>query len=111
MSDNAPAYAITIRPPWPALIIAGRKRIECRTWATRHRGRLWIHAGVRDDPEADPALFIRPVIRGAVIGYVTLTGITGTEGDWRWHLADPVALARPVSCRGRLGLWRFPGGS
>ena len=44
--------ALSIRQPWAELILQGRKTIEVRTWATRHRGELWLHTGVRRDEKA-----------------------------------------------------------
>ncbi len=37
--------ALTIRQPWASLIAAGVKTIETRSWSTRYRGLLLIHAG------------------------------------------------------------------
>lgn len=37
--------ALTIRQPWASLIAAGVKTIETRSWSTKHRGPLAIHAG------------------------------------------------------------------
>jgi hypothetical protein len=37
--------AITITQPWASLIAIGAKRIETRSWSTRYRGPLAIHAG------------------------------------------------------------------
>jgi hypothetical protein len=36
--------ALSIRHPWVDLILAGTKTIEIRTWATRYRGPLLLHA-------------------------------------------------------------------
>ena len=41
--------AITIRQPWAELIVRGDKDVENRSWRTRHRGPLLIHAGARAD--------------------------------------------------------------
>ena len=38
--------AITIKQPWASLIVEGVKDIENRTWATKYRGRVLIHAGL-----------------------------------------------------------------
>ena len=38
--------ALTIRQPWASLIAAGVKTIETRSWSTRYRGPLAIHAGL-----------------------------------------------------------------
>lgn len=42
---RAEARAITIRQPWASLIAAGVKTIETRSWSTRYRGPLLVHAG------------------------------------------------------------------
>ena len=36
---------ITILEPWASLIADGAKRIETRSWSTKHRGSLAIHVG------------------------------------------------------------------
>jgi hypothetical protein len=37
--------ALTLYQPWATLIATGHKRIETRSWATKYRGPLAIHAG------------------------------------------------------------------
>jgi hypothetical protein len=37
--------AITLTQPWASLVSIGAKRIETRSWQTRYRGVLAIHAG------------------------------------------------------------------
>lgn len=44
--------AITIHQPWATLIALGEKRFETRSWATKYRGPLAIHAGKHIDREA-----------------------------------------------------------
>lgn len=43
--------AITIRQPWASLIASGEKRYETRSWPTKYRGPIAIHAGKQDDPD------------------------------------------------------------
>jgi hypothetical protein len=43
---TANARAITIRQPYAREIVKKGKRIENRTWSTKYRGDLFIHAGV-----------------------------------------------------------------
>jgi hypothetical protein len=38
---------LSVKQPWASLIISGLKAVENRTWATRYRGRLYIHASSR----------------------------------------------------------------
>lgn len=37
--------ALTVRQPWASLIALGVKTIETRSWSTRYRGPLAVHAG------------------------------------------------------------------
>lgn len=45
---------VTIKQPWSYLICSGQKDIENRTWPTKFRGRVLIHAS------AKPILMINP---------------------------------------------------
>lgn len=45
--------ALTIRQPWASLIAAGVKTIETRSWSTRYRGPLAIHAGAHRPTEGE----------------------------------------------------------
>lgn len=44
--------AITIRQPWASLIALGEKKIETRSWQTKYRGPILIHAGKSVDKKA-----------------------------------------------------------
>jgi (5-formylfuran-3-yl)methyl phosphate synthase len=43
-------YAISLKQPWAALVVHGRKSIEIRRWSTRRLGRVLIHAARTPDP-------------------------------------------------------------
>lgn len=43
---------ITIKEPWATLIAEGYKEYEFRTWKTKYRGEILIHAGKGVDKEA-----------------------------------------------------------
>ncbi len=43
---------ITIKQPWATLIAKGYKEYEFRTWKTKYRGDILIHAGKGTDKEA-----------------------------------------------------------
>jgi hypothetical protein len=36
--------ALTLRPHWAWFVVNGYKDIENRSWPTRLRGRIWVHA-------------------------------------------------------------------
>ncbi|MBG9730810.1 2-oxoglutarate dehydrogenase E1 [Lysinibacillus sphaericus] len=44
--------AITIKQPWATLISLNEKKLETRSWLTKHRGKIAIHAGKQIDKEA-----------------------------------------------------------
>ena len=37
---------LSILQPWASLVVAGHKRIETRSWNTKYRGELYIHASM-----------------------------------------------------------------
>ena len=45
---------ITIKQPWATLIAKGYKEYEFRTWKTKYRGEVLIHAGKGIDKKAVP---------------------------------------------------------
>ncbi len=78
MNSMAPpetGVALSIKQPWAALLVAGIKTIEIRTWPTRRRGPVLIHTGkIADDrPEGwdlitTPELLALAQHRGGLIG-------------------------------------------
>ena len=75
-----PPWALSVKQPWAALLVAGLKSIEIRTWPTPRRGPVLIHAGrLPDDrPEgwalvATPELRALADLRGGLIGVAELT--------------------------------------
>ena len=69
--------AITLWQPWASLIVYGHKHIETRSWPTKYRGWLGIHASqklvIPDDPgfvEQMERAIGNPLTlpRGAVVG-------------------------------------------
>ena len=100
--------ALSLRQPWASMIADGRKTIETRTWRTRYRGPIAIHASA--PPYED-------LPTGGIIAVAWLYGcrpmeaadedaacIALYEGAYAWLLANvqPVPL---IPCKGRLGLW------
>lgn len=74
--------ALTIRQPWATLIARGAKTIETRSWSTKYRGPLAIHAGQspRTWRELDaPSLMADRVVVDAVL--VEL-GVKDADGSW-----------------------------
>lgn len=126
--------ALTICQPYAHLIVAGKKRVENRSWQTRYRGPLLIHAGRTLDwmPKArmtDAEMvqefgvvlpFGMLVGRTTVIDCLPIDEIMGGEhdakypwlrehehanGPWCWVLDGAEPLYEMVPLRGRQGLF------
>jgi hypothetical protein len=72
--------AISVKQPWAALLVVGVKTVEVRTWATRTRGRVLIHAAKTADPRPEgwllvntPELKALAALRGGLVGVAELT--------------------------------------
>ncbi|WP_245643649.1 ASCH domain-containing protein [Roseateles chitosanitabidus] len=124
--------AICIRQPWAWLILHGGKDIENRSWATKVRGRVLIHAsqGMTFDEWNDGVAFARlardglghpPVTipgaknieRGGIVGSVEIVDcVTASTSPWYmgdvgFVLRDPRPLPF-VPMKGRLGFFDVP---
>lgn len=123
---------LSIRQPWAWLILHGGKDVENRTWPTRVRGRIQIHASAgmtrREYDEArlfarriHPALDVpapSELLRGGIIGTVELWDcVTASPSPWfmphpfqesvGFLLRDP----QPgpfIRCSGKLGFFNAP---
>jgi hypothetical protein len=112
--------ALTIKQPWADAIAHSTKRTENRTWTTRYRGPLLLHAGASYDPMGRfvitdwDELTSWPDYRGAIIATADLVGIHfadccctpwGEPDVYHWQLDNVYALPEPVLTKGRLQLW------
>jgi hypothetical protein len=76
---TTPRYALSIKQPWAALLISGRKTLEVRKWPTYRRGSILIHAARIPDSRDEAWKWvtdeIRPLteLRGGIIGSAMLT--------------------------------------
>lgn len=123
--------ALSIRQPWAWLIAAGVKDIENRTWPTKVRGRVYIHAGLAKEggKNGPPALvydllaagrLVLPVAEqarftyGGLIGEVDIVDCVRSstspwyEGNYGFVLANALWYATPIPCKGQLGFFEPP---
>lgn len=93
--------AITIREPWAALSATGHKHYETRSWATKYRGPIAIHAGKQlDDAFKDEHVAkqlqrcgitpenVKDLPLGAVIATADLVNV--------WHIVENKAKHIPI---------------
>lgn len=121
---------LSIRQPWAWLIAHGHKDVENRTWSTKFRGAVLIHAGkgmTRDEYEdVEAFLALRPEINLVLPrpGYLERGGIVGAaeivdcvaRSDSPWFFGPygfVIRNARPLPfepMRGALGFFNAPAG-
>ena len=93
--------AISIRPPWAWAILHAGKDIENRTWNTKIRGTIAIHASQSmSRPYYESAIEVigklapgakipnyEAMVRGAIVGLVELVGCEERTKS-KWHVRD-----------------------
>lgn len=108
---------LTIREPWATAIQSLGKNVENRSWPTRFRGRILIHASKKIDFDACRQLDVDPAecTTGAMVGSVEIIDcVRDSNSFWadpnfyHWILARPEKFRNPIPCRGHLSLWEFP---
>ena len=126
---------LTIRQPWAWAIAHAGKDIENRSWATRHRGPLLIHAGKRIPDNTDFSDLVEllelsagadldracrllaeldhaELAYGAIVASARLADcVAASESLWfvgphGWVLSDVRPVERPVARPGRQGIFR-----
>ena len=65
--------ALTIQQPWASLITMGVKTIETRSWSTKYRGALAIHAGLKKADIFENELIWQPLLDPDRVGRLRTT--------------------------------------
>lgn len=125
---------LTLREPWASLIGENIKLIETRSWGTKYRGELYIHAGSASIPKFDKrinslkALLKGPLHTGKIFLKCNLIDcIQITEdyaqkvksenlnnylcgdysvGRYAWILSN-VQYIEEIPAKGQLSIWNF----
>jgi hypothetical protein len=106
--------AVTLHQPWASLVAVGHKTVETRSWSTKYRGPLAIHAGKDRRPsrtfEAQilsvPALSGRAwneMPFGAVVALCELVDVVPAD-EVRWISEDHGGWEEMRWCQVRVGL-------
>jgi hypothetical protein len=105
--------ALSLRQPWATLLVYGVKKIEIRTWPTRKRGKIFIHASTVVDRREEATALARQLLvtekmretaqlRGGIIGVAQLTEcveyrtLEEFKADWAGHRNAPAWFEEPV---------------
>lgn len=130
--------ALTISQPYASLIADGEKYIENRTWETKYRGLIAIHAGKgtqyltaaemrSQELPTGQIVAVAELVECLEIGFIErnranteplaeLLGLSvqdmanheHTEGPWCWVLQHVRKISTAIEATGALGLWVVP---
>ena len=123
---------ITIKQPWATLIEKGYKEYEFRTWKTKYRGDILIHAGKGIDKSAIKRFEYLDLEypTGMIIAKATITDCVLVDDDFRKEIIkkDPLVYKGiskkenwngygfklenvkeidPIKINGKLSLWDY----
>ncbi|HRG94681.1 MAG TPA: ASCH domain-containing protein [Polyangiaceae bacterium] len=98
--------ALSVKQPWAELIALGKKKIEFRTWQRDFRGDLLIVASKsrQDDECEEEGLDPTRLVYGAAICVVDFWKVTGSDGDYEWHLRAPRRV-EPFAVKGYASIY------
>ena len=121
---------LTIKQPWTQLIVDGYKEYEFRSWQTKYRGKILLHAGLNLEKEVVDRFkdYNLQYTLGAIIGEAELVdcilvddkfneelrqinpvvyGKSNHVEKYAWKLEKIVKYKKPIPCKGKLGLWNL----
>ena len=108
---------ITLHAEWAEAIFEFGKDVENRSWPTKFRGRILIHAGKSYSAQNLDALGLAPddLHCGQIIGSVEIVDCVrdsrspwAQPDSWHWLLRNAKRLPRPVPMTGRLSIYEVP---
>ena len=98
---------LTIKEPWASMILKGEKTIETRTWKTKYRGKILLHAS--KNPKSNISGFIfataeivdcLPMIKDDE--KFACCEVYPKAYSWFLNNVQPIV---PIKEKGKLGLW------
>lgn len=127
---------LSLTEPYATLIKNGIKTIETRSWNTKYRGTLYIHASSTKTPKTykenvelmslvndDELNYGNIICSCELVDCIEMTEdfvekikklnrneyITGiySKGRYAWILENIKALDKPIKAKGHLGIWNY----
>lgn len=113
--------AICLKQPYASLVIDGIKKLETRTWRTKHRGLLGICSSMKPDREAEERLGCKGQPLGVFLGTINLKACRRFEpadaadacfpwspGRFAWEIDEPTRQPHK-KVKGQLGIFDLAG--
>lgn len=112
---------LSLKQPWPELILLKRKRIELRSWNTHFRGEFYLHSSKVPDRTAMKRFEFEQLPCGYIVGKVNLVDVKrynsaeAFKADGELHLGtsyvgsefglilEDAKRIDPIPAKGRLG--------
>lgn len=137
LPEDLPQLALSVRQPWVHCTFYLGKPVENRTWSTKFRGTISIHAskgmtrdeyangrqlanyiGMKDVKTASllhrhPMPSPTAIPRGFIVGAVDIVDVVGRSNDpwffgpYGFVLENPRLLETPIPCSGALGFFNW----
>lgn len=123
---------LSIKEPWASLIMNGTKKIETRSWKTKYRGEIYIHASLSKAKITKPEVYELIKDMNFKCGYIIckcnlvdciyMTDeyvndmktnhfeeyICGHYEVGRYAcVVEDVKVIEPIEAKGKLGLWNY----
>lgn len=120
---------LTIKQPYASLIASGYKKYEFRSWKTKYRGELYIHAGNGIDKNRMDMVkeYELDYPNGYIIAKVDLVDCILVDekmneelrkenskvythdytGYYAWKLENVEILDNPIKTSGKLSIWNY----
>lgn len=120
---------LTLRQPWATLVAEGIKKYEFRSWKTKYRGKVLIHAGAGIDKEdmqkyknlnlnfpsrriiaiveIEDCLELDEKLNKEIISEKNIAYGNKKRAGYAWKLSDVQKINFDKEINGQLGLWNI----
>lgn len=120
---------LTLKQPWATLVAEGIKKYEFRSWKTRYRGKLLIHAGAGVDKkelkrfeklnldypskkilaevELEDCLELDEDLNNKIIAENNIAYGSKKREGYAWKLTNIKKIESKETINGKLGLWNI----
>ncbi len=120
---------ITLKQPWATLVAEGIKKYEFRSWKTKYRGKILIHAGVGIDKkelekykdlnlkfpskrilaevELEDCLELNEDLNKKIINEKNIAYGSKVRTGYAWKFKNIKKIKYDKEIKGKLGLWNI----